>query len=238
MTHFSTNEAVSFGWRTAKQRFWFFLQVILVMAVVIYGPSLIMQSFKNIELPTIVTVFFFFAGIVFWVIQAFMSIGLIRVVLAHVDGHEAHISDLFTGGRFLVKYIVNVFLMALFVWVAIAFVGALYLFVFTVLPKFLFFLLILVGTPFLFVFGIIYAVRLQFAPYLVIDKNLGPLIAIKESWNITRGMFWDLVVLALILLAINLLGIVALGVGLLWSIPTSLLVFGFVYRKLSTRVHA
>ncbi|MDZ4221851.1 MAG: hypothetical protein U1C18_03155, partial [Patescibacteria group bacterium] len=190
---FSISEALRFGWRTTRAHFWFFVQVLLIMALITYGPALIMDSFDDVALPTLATLFFFFAGVVLWVIQLLLSIGLIQIVLTHVDNRKANLEDLFTGGRFLVNY----------------FLGSV-----------LYGLAVMGGLILLIVPGIIVAVRAQFYQYLIIDKNMGPLEALQKSWHITRGSFWNLAVLWLAVGMANIIGILALGVGLFWSIPT------------------
>ncbi len=208
---FSTSEAIRFGWRAAKARFWFFLRLIAVVLVVTYGPALIAQSFDRTELPTLAVLLFFLAGIVFWALQLLVSIGLLQIVLACVDSRKVGIEDLFGGARFLVNY----FLGSLAYGLAVA-AG----FVFLVIP------------------GIILMVRLQFYQYLIVDARMGPIEALKASWDITRGSFWNLALFWLAALGVNILGVLALGIGLLWSAPTAVLASGAVYRRLSQRPHA
>ncbi len=43
--------------------------------------------------------------------------------------------------------------------------------------------------------GIILALGLAFVPYLVVERGLGPIDAIKESWRITKGHKWQLFLL-------------------------------------------
>ncbi len=52
------------------------------------------------------------------------------------------------------------------------------------------------------------------------------------SSAITRGAKWSLLLLGIFLAAVNLLGVLALFVGLLWTIPTKLVASTYVYRKL------
>ena len=55
------------------------------------------------------------------------------------------------------------------------------------------------------------------------------------SSAITRGAKWSLLLLGIFLAAVNLLGVLALFVGLLWTIPTTLVASTSVYRKLLAR---
>jgi uncharacterized membrane protein len=72
----------------------------------------------------------------------------------------------------------------------------------------------------------------MFAFFSVIERELGPIEALSESNRITRGHKWPLFGLVLLLIGINLLGVLALGVGLLVSIPVSTLAFVHAYRVL------
>lgn len=89
------------------------------------------------------------------------------------------------------------------------------------------------GLILLVVPGIIVALMVMFSCYLVIDRQLGPIEAMKESRRITKGHLMELFLLALALIGINILGFIALFVGLLVSIPVSMLAFVYAYRSLS-----
>lgn len=90
-----------------------------------------------------------------------------------------------------------------------------------------------VGFLLLIVPGIIFALMFLFTTFIVIDRQLGPIEAMKESNRITRGHKWRLLGLLLLLTLINILGLMALGLGLLISIPVSSLAFTYAYRTLS-----
>jgi uncharacterized membrane protein len=94
-------------------------------------------------------------------------------------------------------------------------------------------IIVVIGLVLLIVPGIIAALALLFATYLVIDRNLGPIEAIKESVRITKGHRWQLFLLALAVIGINILGALALLVGLVVTVPVSLLAVAHAYRKLA-----
>jgi uncharacterized membrane protein len=99
----------------------------------------------------------------------------------------------------------------------------------------LFDLAVAVGFVLLIVPGIIFALMFMFVTFIVIDRELGPIEALKESHRITHGHKWKLLGFVLVLLIINLLGALALLVGLLVSIPVSSLAFAYAYRLLAGR---
>jgi len=54
------------------------------------------------------------------------------------------------------------------------------------------FLAITIGTSFLIVPGIIVGCKLAFTPLLVLDKGMGPIEAMQESWKMTEGQGWKI----------------------------------------------
>lgn len=90
----------------------------------------------------------------------------------------------------------------------------------------------MVGFILLIVPGIVFAVRLSYVNYLIIDKGMGPIEAIKESWRITANNFFSLLGFGVTIFLLNLFGLVLLVVGLFITIPLSMLASAYVYRKL------
>jgi uncharacterized membrane protein len=94
-------------------------------------------------------------------------------------------------------------------------------------------LAVAVGLVLLIVPGIIFMLMFMFTTFIVIERELGPVEAMKGSRRITRGHKWQLLGFMLMLVVINLLGLLALVVGMLVSIPVSSLAFAHAYRLLS-----
>lgn len=94
--------------------------------------------------------------------------------------------------------------------------------------------LVLAGLILLIVPGLILMTLFAFTKFLVIDRNLGPIEAMKESVRISRGHRLDLFLLLLVLIIINILGVIALLVGLLVTVPVSVLTLAHAYRTLSS----
>jgi uncharacterized membrane protein len=92
------------------------------------------------------------------------------------------------------------------------------------------------GLVLLIVPGIILAIKYVFYDYLIIDKELGPLEALRESSRITGGVKWQLFIFMLLVFLINFAGILFFGVGLLLTIPATTIATAYVYRRLLARV--
>ena len=96
----------------------------------------------------------------------------------------------------------------------------------------LYILMVYVGLILLIVPGIILAIRFQFYAYFIIDKEIGPIDALKKSFSLTNGALWQLLIFDLLLVCINIIGLLALILGLFVTIPLTSIANAFVYRKL------
>ena len=93
--------------------------------------------------------------------------------------------------------------------------------------------MVIVGFILLIIPGVYLALKYQFYKFLIVDKEMQPIEALKESARMTKGHMWQLFWLFWLALGINILGLLALGVGLFITIPTTLLAYTFVYKRLS-----
>jgi uncharacterized membrane protein len=114
-------------------------------------------------------------------------------------------------------------------------VPSLQLFLNYILTAVLYGLVVAAGLILLIVPGILWAVRYGFFGFLVIDKQLDPIAALKRSAELTRGRTGELLVFGLMLFALNIAGALAFGVGLFATVPTSAMAAAYVYRRLLRR---
>ena len=145
------------------------------------------------------------------IVNVLIELGLIAFILkAHDDVSKVKLADLWHPKAFLAYLAVKII-------TAVA---------------------VLIGLVFLIIPGIILALMFIFATYLVVDTGKGPIEALKESARITKGHKWALFALMLALIGLNIIGMLALGVGLLISVPVSLLSIAHAYRVLAKGAHA
>jgi uncharacterized membrane protein len=157
-------------------------------------------------------VFFMIAGasaiatrVVLGLFLAGMSLGYFKLALDIVGGESPEFKELFSGFSLLVKYLV-----ASIIYVVVVSVG-----------------LVLLVVP-----GVIWAVQFGFFPYVILEERSGPLKALRRSSELTSGVKARLITFALVFLGINLLGILALGIGMIISIPVSFIACAHVFRQL------
>lgn len=149
----------------------------------------------------------FLLNLVGWVLSLLMSIGAIKITLAFVDHGTPAFRDLFAHAQYLWRYF---------------------------LASVLYGLIVIGGLILLIVPGIIWALRYQFAAYLIVDKNLGILDAFRKSGAITKGHKWNLFGYAIIQGILNAIGVLALGIGVLITAPVTMLAYAKIYRQLES----
>ncbi len=201
---FSKAAAVRFGWETVTKNLKFFIAVTLT-AGVLYGLSNYLSDLLEKERTLSSAGVILILYVTSFVICRIVDLGLIKIALKFTDNVRAEVKDLFSCARMFFRYIAGTLLYAL-----IVFLG-----------------LILLVVP-----GIIWMIKFQFYSYLIVDKGMGPVQALKESGRITQGAKGELILFALLVMGINFLGALALLVGLLITLPLTLLAAAFVYRKL------
>ncbi len=200
---FSKGEAIRFGWDTAKSNLGFFIPFLIAFFALLVIP------YKFIVLPAM-EINIFLGFILFaadFALTIVISMGLVKIALRFCDNEneKGRFSDLFSQWRLFFKYLFAIIL---------------------------FNLIFLAGFLLLIIPGIYLAIKFWFFDYFIIDKGLGPIKALKRSSAITNGHKWNLFVFLLMLFGINLLGSLALVIGLFITIPITLLAVAFVYRKL------
>ena len=96
--------------------------------------------------------------------------------------------------------------------------------------------LIVMGGLLLFVIpGIYWAIKFGWATFVVADGDRDAIDALRVSSRLTQGVKGQLVSFALVVLGVNLLGALALGVGLLFTVPTTAIAAAYVFRRLQAR---
>jgi hypothetical protein len=91
------------------------------------------------------------------------------------------------------------------------------------------------GFALLIIPGIIFACRLAFVPYLVVDKKMEAVDAVKESWRMTKPYAWTIFATGLLTIPVFIIGFIALIIGVLVSIMLINLAFATLYYAVEER---
>lgn len=86
--------------------------------------------------------------------------------------------------------------------------------------------------------GIIFACRLSFVRYLVMDKGLDPVAAIEKSWFMTRGHGWRIFGMYLLAIVMTICGLVLLVVGAIFAMMWAASAFASLYHAVDLQDQA
>ena len=151
----------------------------------------------------VISVIVFVVALLFLMI---LKLGVFRISLDIIDGKKASFNDLISQIDRFPDFLIG-----------------------TVL----YILIVIGGLILLIVPGIVWAIKYQYYGYLIVDKKLSPFDAIKQSGKITMGHKWHLFLFWLAVIGINIVGFLALIVGLFTTIPTSIVANAYIFRTLS-----
>ena len=78
-------------------------------------------------------------------------------------------------------------------------------------------IIVVIGFFLLIIPGIIFACKLAFTPYLVVDRNMEVIEAIQTSWRMTSGHALTVFLIGLLAIPIVIAGLICFGVGVIVS---------------------
>ncbi len=197
----TAGSAYSLAWRRMFKYFLYAFLVIVFLGI-ISAPVSWTYEIHHIHFPIMFNFFGLFTIAYFFFLVAPLKYGAAKVLLNIIRGGEIDMKELFYGFKDYLNIILANLLMS-------AIIG--------------------IGMVFLLVPGIIFACRLAFVPYLVVDKKLDAVKAVEESWKMTRGHGWTIFLMALMVIPIIIAGVLALGLGVIFSIIWINLAFASIY---------
>ena len=145
-------------------------------------------------------------GFLLSLVQATLSAGCIIYWLKLIRGQDPRFSDLFKGFRFFFPLVITTSITGL---------G------------------IMLGMLLLIIPGVILSLGWFFVMYVIVDKNIGYIDAMRASWRLTNGYKAELFILSLLITGVAILGMLACCVGLLVAIPVGAGAVAVVYNRLA-----
>lgn len=211
-TQLTVGSVISAGWQKAKEKLGLLIGAILIIYGIQLGFSIFNNIFSVIGQNSNSTTAFTLSLLSLAVslgslaVSVLLNIGLLRIQLNVLDAKDATIGMLFKAEGLFWRFLGASLLLGLLV------VAGLILFI---IP------------------GIYWAIKYQFILPLIVDKKQGIGEAFTTSGKITMGYKGWLLGLAIVLGLINIAGFLALGVGLLITIPLTFMTQIYVYRQLA-----
>jgi uncharacterized membrane protein len=103
-----------------------------------------------------------------------------------------------------------------------------------VLANLLVLVIVVIGFVLLIIPGIVFACKLAFTPYLVVDRRMAVIEAVKESWRMTGGHAWKVFLIGLLGIPIVIAGLLCFGVGVIISIMWITIAFASLYYAVAS----
>jgi hypothetical protein len=225
----SVSAVLSDAWELAKRNIWILLGFTAVQFFFILFITTVLNAVLS-ETGTSVLV----QNVLLSLFDAFFTVAFYQVFFKLIDDDDHpefpdFVPNLVKAVNFLiVKLIIGLILVAI-----IAFISTIYFintpeidtsqpFSWELLPVF-----ILIAIPIIF-----FTIRLCFVVCFIVDQESGSSESISQSWTLTKGHFWFISLLFLVMLGLNILGAMALFIGLLFTVPFSSLILIIAYRHL------
>ena len=203
--------AIAFGWRTAWKNILLFLGIGVITFLISFAVDALSTAVSELTeqqslnaLTGLTLIFVVIAIDTVW--QVFYSLGLSRLALDFIDTGKSTFGRVFSQGALLWRGL-GVTLLTL--------------------------LIVVVGFLLLIIPGIIWSIKYSMAMYCLVDKKLGVKESLKMSAELTRGVKWQLFGFWLVLGLINLAGFLALVIGMVITVPLTMLAQAHVYRHLT-----
>jgi hypothetical protein len=198
---FSDGAMLKMGWAKAKEHLWINIGIMIVAMLAVYLPMIVLAGIGGaVDMPGL---FALLGVLVTIAISAVVGAGMIRVFLNIADGKAPSVGLLFSEKGSAVNYI---------------------------LASILYSIIVMVGFFLFIIPGVIWSLKYMFVPMLVVDKGMKPMDALKESARLTDGMKWDLFAFYHVVGIVMMLGYIALGVGVLVTVPAGMIAYMGVYR--------
>lgn len=186
----TADSAFAFGWRTMKKYFLDLFLIILIVGAVLVPVGMI-DSLDGHDTPGGVLLRIFSTA--YWFLL-FVPIdyGASWIFLRATRGEKFEVKDQFSifESDYLNAVLANLFQGAI--------IG--------------------IGLVLLIVPGIVFACRLAFVRYLVVERKMDPVTAVKESWRMTRGHAGSIFLMGLLCVPIFIAGLLCFGVGVIPAI--------------------
>lgn len=192
------------GWETLK-RFFPELLLILFLLIIFSLPMGLAEAFADHE--SFGYIFFSLFNVAYGlVVMAPLSYGADLLFLKAIRGEPFKVTEIF----FAYRQTLQIMLATILTGVIIG-----------------------IGFVMLFIPGIIFACKLSMVPYLMMDKNMEAVDAVRTSWNMTKGFSWTIFGMGVVSFFVIIGGLILLVVGIIPAILWISLAFAAMYQGMA-----
>jgi hypothetical protein len=184
--------------------YWKNVGPMLLIAVVVFAIQIVFSALGNATDSVAVQIVFQLIGTL---VSLLITLGWLRVSLEITNGVKPELADVFRANGY------GPFILA----------------------SILFYLGAVIGFILLIIPGIIFVATFGFYGFVIAQRGdgVGVLESLQRSHEITQGHRWQLFGMALVLLLVNLVGLLACIVGVVFTSGITLIAWAYLYRALS-----
>ncbi len=217
MNSFSRQKILLESWQILKENPVFIIGFFLFIFLISIAPNFLINDF-NLEKEVVNNTPIVYQILIF-ILQIIISYILIRVLLLIVDKRPLNKENILPSNQMFYNFTIGtiiydiglILLVMLMQKMGPAGIIAFLLFIFIIL-------------------------KFQFVNYIIIDKNTTALTAFKISNEITKNELVEIFLLFMSLLFINIIGAIFFGIGLLLTMPVSIIAIVLLYKELIKKV--
>jgi hypothetical protein len=223
---FSIRESLKFGWAHTKQHSGLLFKVLLVLFTLQVLSAIVTSALEGTLIGVLATIAIGIGGFV-------VGVGFTLITLRIAQGKHVEFKEIIPPMQMLWHYFAASFLVGLIIFgsvlgivlamgaVSIALGGTMAMF-----P-----LLTIIAVLAALMVVSYFAVRFSMVRFLVLD-GVGITASLERSTKLTKGHMWKLLGFLIVLVLVNMLGMIAFLVGLLVTIPLTMIAYAHVYQKL------
>jgi uncharacterized membrane protein len=197
---------LSGAWETFKPNWVVYVFAPFVGGIVAALPYIIMAVLAGV---TGVSALLYIGMLLLLVGMSFVSVGMIRIFVKGARGETPSFGEVFSGADRFLPMLLSIFILYVVTWI---------------------------GMLLLVVPGVILGCGLSMTTYLVADKKMGAIDALKASWAATDGQKLQLFLFSLVAFLIILAGYLACGLGVFVAAPLVGLAHATIYLRLTSNI--
>ncbi|MBW2522825.1 MAG: hypothetical protein JRI23_01555 [Deltaproteobacteria bacterium] len=200
-------EAVSFAWEKIKADPGTILGALIVGGIISNAVNSIGNGISQAD-PESIAAQLISGGmsIINFLVASFMLGGMTLMCLKIARGEPYEFGDIFKGGPYFGGILAANFLIGL---------GVVFGLIFLIIP------------------GIYLALAWSLTVPVMVDREIGPIEAMKESWRLTVGQKGNIFLFGLLMVGIAILGLLACCIGILVVGPIGQIAWVYIYLRIS-----
>ena len=225
--------------RLFKQH-WIILLVLKSIHLFLFGYGYIFNEILGLDVPQFQYSFL----VIPYALSFLITLASVRLSILVVNNKKVSFGDLWVGWSVFFNYLILGALFLATILVPVMLVGSILIVslgfhifnegfseLFSSLPSELWIGLVALAIGLALIAWFV-SIRLRYVLYVLIDENVGPLVAIEKSWKVTSGYFSKLVSFSFVLGLLNVVGTMGAGIGIVLTSSIALMADAVVYQRL------